>query len=169
MAYEKAMKTAYAIALTTLALLGAALAAASGCASSDAGPGPNDAGPPDASADATDATDAGAPNEDAASDASNTSDVDVRDDYCARIMANCTGSNAQYASLATCAKIARALPFGALPQDNSVLCRSAEADLAASAPAAHCWNAGPFGHGPCGGACTGFCDLAMITCGDAGA
>jgi hypothetical protein len=98
------------------------------------------------------------------------------DNYCARVLANCTGDAAQYADPDTCKKICAALPMGDAGDtaSDTVACRFYHAGAPAKqSPGFHCSHAGPFGGGVCGTRCGAFCLLAGEQCpqafaGDAG-
>jgi hypothetical protein len=92
-------------------------------------------------------------------------------------MANCTGANAQYASLADCKKAAGYLPVGtgADQAGDTLGCRTYHAGAAAQNATVHCPHAGPFGGsgaagnlvcGPAGanGNCQAFCEIAIKAC-----
>jgi len=98
--------------------------------------------------------------------------------YCDKIMAGCTGANAQFSSYAQCMAEAtfypQVLAFNATTGD-SFQCRTnvATAPLAISIVAStYCPAAGPFGNdgatangaSSCGTACQNYCDHYMITC-----
>ena len=87
-------------------------------------------------------------------------------DYCNTIMANCTGTNQQYFSLAACLASCADLPKGATTDTggDSVGCRTYHAVNAASGPVVHCPHAGPGGAGVCGPNCDGFCNIALAAC-----
>jgi hypothetical protein len=99
------------------------------------------------------------------------------DNYCARVLANCTGDAAQYADLDTCKKICADLPLGDAGDtaSNTVACRFYHAGAPAKqSPGFHCRHAGPFGAETCGTRCGAFCLLAGAQCphvfeGEAGA
>ncbi|MES1175220.1 MAG: hypothetical protein ABUL62_12935 [Myxococcales bacterium] len=88
--------------------------------------------------------------------------------YCASIMTNCTGSDAQYVSLPVCLADCSHLPTAApgATFGNSVQCRQGEATLAATTgePSEHCSMAGPAGNSVCGTTCESYCSLIMPTC-----
>lgn len=102
--------------------------------------------------------------------------------YCADIMANCKGSNAQYPDKASCESICAALPPGApgpsVPQGDTLLCRAYHAGAPSKAsPATHCHHAGltggdvnptksggPAEDGPCGDGAEAFCKAAVKIC-----
>ncbi|MGE0323999.1 MAG: hypothetical protein AB7S68_16925 [Polyangiaceae bacterium] len=90
--------------------------------------------------------------------------------YCDDIMAACTGTLAQYASVDTCMATCEALPAGNSgdTSGDSVECRVRQARLAASTgePAVHCPNAGPGGNGACGTNCESYCMLFAKACPD---
>ena len=93
-------------------------------------------------------------------------------DYCAAVVAACTGDDAQYASeaecLAYCGDWAQ-LPIGAAADTsgNTVGCRTYHAGVAAAGPdeaALHCPHAGPSGGDTCGSWCEVYCQLAGTNC-----
>lgn len=89
------------------------------------------------------------------------------DNYCARVLKNCTGDAAQYADLGTCKKICQALTLGdgGDTSGNTVACRMYHAGAPAlKAPGFHCAHAGPFGGDTCGTRCGAFCLLAGAQC-----
>jgi hypothetical protein len=91
--------------------------------------------------------------------------------YCGLVMANCTGPNAQYASLEDCHAFCAHLPLvqpAAEAEEKeaaSVACRQYWADSPARTnPEGYCLAAGPFGANVCGDRCTAFCDALLLTC-----
>jgi hypothetical protein len=157
------MRTAHVLALALIATtlgVGAWL----GCSSSSSTP----AEAPDAGPDVTEdlpASDAPAPD---------TAPPDTEalncDNYCARVLANCTGDAAQYADLDTCKKICADLPLGDSGDtaSNTVACRFYHAGAPAQQSRTfHCPHAGPFGGDTCGTRCGAFCLLAGAQCGQA--
>lgn len=102
--------------------------------------------------------------------------------YCADIMANCTGNNAQYPDKVSCEAICATFPLGTpgpnAPQGDSLLCRAYHAGAPSkAAPATHCHHAGltggdlnptksggPVEDGPCGDGAEAFCKAAVKTC-----
>jgi hypothetical protein len=96
------------------------------------------------------------------------------DKYCELVTANCTGANAQYASVEECAKFCEKLPLtaktrtGAGPDEKdapSVACRQYWADSPSkTSPGEFCLAAGPFGGNTCGDRCTAFCDVVLSAC-----
>ncbi|HRI64880.1 MAG TPA: hypothetical protein PK156_11580 [Polyangium sp.] len=88
--------------------------------------------------------------------------------YCAAIMTNCTGANAQYPSMDSCLSAAEAFPAGmaADTTGDSLACRAYHSTAAGQDAATHCVHAGPSGGGDmfCGVTCEGFCDIAMAEC-----
>jgi len=94
--------------------------------------------------------------------------------YCTLVTANCTGDQAQYASLEDCLAFCRHLPLEGPSRDGdqkdtpTTACRQYWADSPARTdPKAHCSAAGPFGGNTCGDRCTAFCDVALDACGTA--
>jgi|SRR5579859_1758205 len=90
--------------------------------------------------------------------------------YCAAVMSECTGANAQYLSTDACVNACANFPVGtaADTSGNTLGCRTYHAMLAATMPIPHCWHAGPYGYGACGDECAGFCLLATTWCTPAG-
>lgn len=90
--------------------------------------------------------------------------------YCALVMANCSGDNAQYASLDECTSFCGHLPLGEAVRDDAkdsanVACRQYWAGTPAkTSPDAYCLAAGPFGGNTCGDRCTAFCDVLLSAC-----
>jgi hypothetical protein len=96
--------------------------------------------------------------------------------YCANVMANCSGANAQYASLASCLGMCAAMPVGttADTSGNTLGCRAHYAGTPAmSSPSTNCAAAGPTGgdvivsdaaEGTCGDGCDSFCTVAQAIC-----
>jgi hypothetical protein len=91
-------------------------------------------------------------------------------------MANCTGANAQYSSMAGCLGACATYPVGS-PSDtsgNTLGCRVHYAgSLAQATPATYCTVAGPTGGGEpgdagsgttCGTGCDSFCAMADAVC-----
>lgn len=106
----------------------------------------------------------------AATDSGVTADSGVAavscDDYCTKVMANCTGNLAQYSSLDACKKSCAAFPVGmaADTSGNTQGCRQYHAGAAMANPALHCGHAGPSGAGVCGTPCQGFCSIQAAAC-----
>ncbi|GMV41329.1 MAG: hypothetical protein AMXMBFR64_30450 [Myxococcales bacterium] len=93
------------------------------------------------------------------------------EDYCATVMAACTGANAQYATEAACLTYCATqgkLPAGTLQDTagNTIGCRIYHASVAAQPgnAAMHCPHAGPSGGNVCGTWCTNYCHLATGNC-----
>lgn len=86
------------------------------------------------------------------------------DTYCATVMANCQGDNAQYSGLDQCLGSCAAFPQSQDQTGNTVGCRTLHAQNAADDPTVHCPHAGPGGDGVCGAACDGYCQIAMMYC-----
>jgi hypothetical protein len=96
--------------------------------------------------------------------------------YCGEVMANCTGANAQYPSMASCLAVCAALPVGTVDDTSgdTLGCRQHYGGAPAmGAPAVNCTNAGPTGGdlnvpdggtGVCGSGCQAFCDIVTATC-----
>jgi len=89
--------------------------------------------------------------------------------YCATIMTNCTGMNAEYIDQDTCMVMCQHFEPG-LPDDtaqDSLACRTYHANAAAQDPTFHCRHAGPLGGGVCGDdPCGPYCLLDFALCGD---
>jgi hypothetical protein len=101
------------------------------------------------------------------------------DNYCTTITANCTGTNAQYASKDHCNKVCAFFTLGTAADtaNDTVGCRQYHAGAAAGAPATHCPHAGPYGGDgikgeqcvPAGdtgqtAACDTFCEIMQGNC-----
>ncbi|MFO0569786.1 MAG: hypothetical protein U0263_29320 [Polyangiaceae bacterium] len=86
--------------------------------------------------------------------------------YCDAIMKGCVGELAAYPDRATCVATCEKFPSGEATSDNSVECRTVQAELAVSTgePGSHCAGAGPFGAGVCGSTCAGYCSLLAAAC-----
>lgn len=96
--------------------------------------------------------------------------------YCTEVMANCTGANAQYTSLATCTAVCASFPVGTLADKtgDTLGCRLYHGGAPAlSSATTHCPHAGPTGGdnnvtdvtpGTCGEGCEAFCNLAAVAC-----
>lgn len=91
--------------------------------------------------------------------------------YCALVMTNCTGPNAQYASYEECEAFCSHLPLNQPSREvdekeaASVACRQYWADSPSKTePAKFCLAAGPYGGNACGDRCTAFCDVLLHTC-----
>ncbi len=89
------------------------------------------------------------------------------DSYCALVQSACTGANAAYAAgdagLAECMTACQTWSMGD-GGDNGLLCHNTHAGLAVALPNPHCWHAGPYGWGVCGGQCEDFCALTVDWC-----
>jgi hypothetical protein len=88
-------------------------------------------------------------------------------DYCAAIMANCTGQNAQYAYEEACFAVCGAFAPGNISdtEGNTLGCRAYHGgEPAKNDPKTHCIHAGPYGAGVCGSPCESFCAVAMHAC-----
>jgi len=115
---------------------------------------------------------------DAAADAPSTVALDCPT-YCSEVTTNCTGTNAQYASLNHCLGACAAFPVGASKvtdtSGDTLGCRIYHGGApAAATPATHCPHAGPGGDvlsaaaaGVCSGGnvCEDFCNIEIKTCG----
>jgi hypothetical protein len=93
--------------------------------------------------------------------------------YCSTILANCTGTNAQYITLGnktmsdTCLAMCAKFPVGtAADRSGDTLgCRFYHAGAAAGDPVLHCPHAGPTGAGTCSvSTCEAFCALDLAQC-----
>lgn len=121
-------------------------------------------GAPDASP-ATDArpTDSGAETDSGPPPAGNC------DDYCTTVTSNCTGQDAQYASMAECLSYCSQIGWEPGVADvsqggNTIGCRQYHAGAAATEPALHCAHAGPSGGDVCGSWCDVYCDNLSVNC-----
>lgn len=87
-------------------------------------------------------------------------------DYCTKVMANCTATNQQYASMANCTDSCSHFMVGTsgMTAMNTVGCRIYHAELALTDPTTHCAHAGPGGGGQCGNVCGGYCKIAVAAC-----
>jgi hypothetical protein len=99
--------------------------------------------------------------------------------YCTEILANCTGTNLQFADMAHCTAACGSFAMGmaADKSGNTLGCRIYHAgEPAKMDPVTHCPHAGPGGDktsvvappGTCGDACTSFCTLEIKACGVTG-
>lgn len=87
--------------------------------------------------------------------------------YCTDIMANCTGTNQQYADMASCMGVCAKLPADGMAgaaSGNTMQCRVYHTSAAKSGPDMHCAHAGPSGGGACGTICESFCSIATDAC-----
>jgi hypothetical protein len=86
--------------------------------------------------------------------------------YCTSVMAACTTTNQQYASMDQCVASCAHYPEGASGDmsGNTLGCRTTHANLAKTDPTTHCVHAGPSGGGVCGTPCEGFCSLVTAEC-----
>jgi hypothetical protein len=126
--------------------------------STDAGSVRRDAAP-------VDATEAGAPLDDAGTRLPSCTT------YCDLVMTHCTGGAAQYASKAECLAFCAHLPLTEPSRDieeknaASVACRQYWADgPARTSPETYCLAAGPFGGNTCGDRCSAFCSVVLSAC-----
>jgi hypothetical protein len=87
-------------------------------------------------------------------------------DYCATVMANCTGDNAVYTTEELCLGVCGALKPGdeSEPLGNTVACRARQASLATEEPSVNCIAAGPGGNGICGTDCDAYCQIFPKIC-----
>lgn len=89
------------------------------------------------------------------------------DSYCANIMKNCTGTQAEYLNEDICKAMCSHFDLGSLAHtsEDSLSCRSYHAISAADSPRDHCKHAGPTGAGHCGSQpCNAFCALTAAVC-----
>jgi hypothetical protein len=90
------------------------------------------------------------------------------DFYCATIMQNCQGSNAEYVNTATCMTACPIFEPGTTDttdtMDDTLGCRIYSALAAAGDPGYQCRRAGPAGGGHCGDPCEAFCNLDTAYC-----
>jgi hypothetical protein len=88
--------------------------------------------------------------------------------YCQAIGAACTGSNAQYGSMATCLATCATYLTGAPGEysRNTLTCRMHFAQAATQDPGMHCRSAGPSGGAVCGSPCEAFCTIDLGVCTD---
>jgi hypothetical protein len=90
--------------------------------------------------------------------------------YCTTVATNCKDINAEYISLDVCEEMCATFDPGQ-PGDmtnDSLACRLAHAELAATDPVTHCQQAGPLAAGSCTSACSAFCLLAFNRCNPGG-
>ena len=90
------------------------------------------------------------------------------ENYCAIVMTNCTGPNAEYTSSAVCMAMCAKMALGAPPDtsNDTVACRQFNASAAAGSPAIDCPRAGPTGADQCGADhCVAWCALDIALCG----
>lgn len=92
-------------------------------------------------------------------------------EYCDKVVAHCTGGDAQYESHEACVSYcqdAAALSVGTAgdTNGNSIACRIHFAELAESDPAANCDKASASGGNTCGSWCENMCDLEAKNCTD---
>lgn len=87
--------------------------------------------------------------------------------YCTDILANCTGTNAQYTTMEACMGSCAAFDAGTAADmaGNTLGCRAYHTSAAKDGPDMHCTHAGPGGAGACGSNCEGFCAIATSVCG----
>jgi hypothetical protein len=88
--------------------------------------------------------------------------------YCATIMNNCTGSNAEYLSFDICMNMCPNIDLStsiADTADDTLGCRIFAAQAASSTPDTSCHRAGPLGGGHCGASiCNAFCNQDLNYC-----
>ena len=91
------------------------------------------------------------------------------DTYCADVMSNCTGDNAQFGDDTACKAVCATYAAGAAGAMDgaSLACRAYHGGApATSAPGTHCPHAGPLGGGICGTVeCDNFCTIVDAICG----
>ncbi|MDP9151150.1 MAG: hypothetical protein M3O36_14570 [Myxococcota bacterium] len=85
--------------------------------------------------------------------------------YCSAMMTACSGTNAQFLDMVSCQNACAIMQSSF---NTHFACRAMHATYAMTTPNPECWNAGPFGYGPCGAAYEDFCDLAVAFCSPAG-
>lgn len=160
------MRLRYVLALGSLVYFGVgallALGSFVGCSSSDSSGGGSDAG---TASDTSTSNDSGGHTDSGGGDSGGTSLT--CDSYCALIMQNCTGGNAEYTDLNTCKAMCASFAVGDAGDQSgdSLACRLSHAGLAAGNPSTHCRHAGPTGGGTCGTSpCTGWCELDRVQC-----
>jgi hypothetical protein len=96
--------------------------------------------------------------------------VDLCEQYCDEMGAQCTGVAAQYRDRDQCLRLCRMFPEGTVggPDENSVACRLKYAQKAryglGTEVNVYCSEAGPSGDGRCGSVCEGFCTLMATVC-----
>jgi hypothetical protein len=88
--------------------------------------------------------------------------------YCAVVMQNCTGANAEYLTADICNSMCPAFELGttiADSADDTLGCRTFFANQAAQTPDTSCRMAGPLGGNHCGtNPCSPFCDQDIAYC-----
>jgi hypothetical protein len=87
-------------------------------------------------------------------------------DYCATVMANCTGKNAVYTTEELCLGVCGQLDPGDPnePEGNTVACRAHQAEIATAEPSVDCIAAGPGGNDVCGSDCDAYCQIFPKVC-----
>lgn len=96
--------------------------------------------------------------------------VDLCDEYCDLMQANCAGNDEQYRDREQCSKICHLLPQGTSdgPNDDSIACRLKYVDKTryanGSELSVYCHQAGPSGDGRCGNVCEAYCALMAEVC-----
>jgi hypothetical protein len=96
--------------------------------------------------------------------------VDLCDQYCDLMEANCSGNDEQYRDRDQCEKICHLLPAGAEgdADDDSIACRLKYVDKMryanGSELSVYCHQAGPGGDGRCGSVCEAYCALMAEVC-----
>lgn len=83
--------------------------------------------------------------------------------YCNLVTA-CTGPLAAYPNRDLCILTCGVLPSGEVDKDNSLECRTTQAESAPSEPQFYCAGAGPFGANKCGSTCDAYCTLVNAFC-----
>lgn len=87
------------------------------------------------------------------------------ENYC-DLVAACTGPLAAYPNRDLCILTCAALPSGEVDKDNSLECRTKQAEEIADEPNFYCPGAGPFGADKCGSTCDAYCSLLNSFCPD---
>jgi hypothetical protein len=94
--------------------------------------------------------------------------------YCTEVMADCTGANEQYKDMAGCMGVCASFPAGTIADmsGDTLGCRLYHGGVPSKTmPDMHCSHAGPLGGpgdpataGPCGDSCEAFCNAAVKVC-----
>jgi hypothetical protein len=87
------------------------------------------------------------------------------ENYC-NLVGACTGALAAYPNRDLCILTCAALPSGEVDKDNSIECRTKQAESITSEPNFYCDGAGPFGADKCGSTCDAYCSLMSSFCPD---
>lgn len=145
-----------------------------GCSSDDPAPAGTDTGTTDTGSADTGSADTGAT--DSGTDGGADSTTDTGGDgggaldcatYCDKVTTNCTGTNAQYPTKATCLNVCAKLTVGTAGDKtgDTVACRLFFAGEAATDAATNCRKAGLTGGTTCGtDRCAAFCKLGVAQC-----